>query len=197
MTIPQAADTHTKNNDTPQNETTKETPTKPVIPNDITSTKEPELIYAVPSSKLKITITLYPHRPVPYASLRSCLKGAHRRAKPPGNRDLPTPNRYLYYPPSNIINNTPPPPRNPSRQRQQHHARPKTASANGHRGAISSGAATNSSGATWHPSSAPCSNGSKGGKRTGRLGWSFRSVLRRKWMGKGGRKGEGRLRRGM
>ncbi|KAI4220462.1 MAG: hypothetical protein L6R36_007608 [Xanthoria steineri] len=102
MTIPQAADTHTKNNnDTPQNDTTKETPTKPVIPNDTTSTKEPELIYAGPSSKLKITIALYPHRPLSYASLRSCLQGAHRRAKPARNRNLPTPNKYLYYPRSN------------------------------------------------------------------------------------------------
>ncbi|KAI4094694.1 MAG: hypothetical protein LQ339_007417 [Xanthoria mediterranea] len=107
--MPPATDTHTKNNDTTKNETTKGTPTKTVIPNDRTSTKEPELIYAVPSSKLKITITLYPHRPLSYASLRCCLKGAHRRAKPPQNRTLPTPNRYLYYPPSNHNNNTPTP----------------------------------------------------------------------------------------
>ncbi|KAI4282790.1 MAG: hypothetical protein L6R38_002678 [Xanthoria sp. 2 TBL-2021] len=99
--MPQASDTHTKNNDNTKDMTTKEAPTNNVIPKDTTTTKEQEFIYPVPSSTFQITITLYPHRPLAYAALRACLTGAHKKAKRPQNAKFLTPNRCMYYPNSN------------------------------------------------------------------------------------------------
>ncbi|KAI4253627.1 MAG: hypothetical protein L6R42_007514 [Xanthoria sp. 1 TBL-2021] len=99
--MPQATDTHTKNNDDTKDMTPKEAATKNVIPKDLTTPKEQEIIYPVPSSKLIITITLYPHHPLAYAALRSCLTGAHKRAKRPPNAKFLTPNRCMSYPNSN------------------------------------------------------------------------------------------------